>query len=335
MDVRLVRPTDAPLALTLALDDEAHLVKDPEWPVRNQVLRTVRQAVLPLCVPHRAWIAREGSSVALLEARPRRYVIGWDVARLAVRGDHSRLLAPLVEALSDHLRSRGVPRLFARCSEAAGDELKTVAFHPLAREYVLLGPERTVNTATPLPIDSRYRMPQDAWPLHQLESDVTPPLVRQMEGLASLEWSRRIRAMSEIVVEREGNIVCWVGWGVRVGLTLRQIGMLVHPQYREVAPALLQYVLETAPPGWRFVARVRDYQSEVLRVFLAAGFQITAEELLMVKHARVEVAPAARRLIQVAQIPTAHIFHHRARAVTSPRLAPAAGAGMALKDRYT
>lgn len=315
MDVRLARPTDAPLALALALDEGAHLVRSFGWPARNQVLRTLARTTLPLGLPGRGWIGHDGATAGLLEAAPRRYVIGWDVTRLAVRGDHPAILGPLVQAATGHICGRGVPRLFARClSESASEELKTVGFHPLAREHVLaMGPEHDFPEEGPLPVDSRYRMPPDAWPLHQLESEITPPLVRQMEGLTSLDWSQRIRDMSEIVVEREGTVVCWIGWGVKLGRDLYQIGLLVHPDCRDAARALLLHVLKTAPVRSRFIARVRDYQHDVLEIFRDAGFEIVADEILMIKHARVEAVPLARRRIQVAKVPTAHIFNHSAR----------------------
>lgn len=314
MDVRSARPTDAPLALGLALDDDAHLVTSYPWPARNQVPRTVIRAIVPIALPGREWIAREGTSSGLLEAMPRRYVIGWDITRLVIRGDQTVILPPLVQTATDYLREKGVPRLFARCASAGcSDALKAAGFSPLAREYVLLGQAGEPAEREPLPVDSRYRMPQDAWPLHQLESDVTPALVRQMEGLTSLDWSRRIREMSEIVVERDGRVVCWIGWGVKLGRDLFQIGLLIHPQYRDVAPPLLLHALRNVPARAQVLVRVRDYQHDVLNVFLDAGFEILGEETLMVKHARVEAVPVSRRRIQQAKVPAAHIFNHSSR----------------------
>lgn len=321
MDVRMARPTDAPLALALSLDDSAHLVKSAGAAGGERLSHTLLRTVLPLAMPGRAWVARDGCNAGLLEARPRRYVIGWDISRLAVRGDATYLLAPLVGMATTHVQSRGVPRLFARSREEASSALAEVGFHPLAREYVLLGPDGARGGDSSLPVDSRYRMPQDAWPIHQLESALTPPLVRQLEGLTSLEWSHKIRGMSEIVIEQDGRVVSWIGWGVRVSHNADQIGMLVHPEHADVAPNLLHHVLQTAPPGRRFVARVRDYHSDVLAVFLDAGFRITAEEILMVKHARVEVAREKARL-KVASVPTVPVLHHRLGSTAGPPQIP-------------
>src|SRR5450759_1040201 len=187
MDVRLARPTDGPLVLALSLDDDAHIVRNSGWPATNRVAHTLLRSLLPLAARGRLWIAKDGADASVLEAAPRRYVIGWDVTRLVARGQAAETLDAVVAAATQHVQSRGVPRLFARCHEDGADALKRRGFNALAREYVLVGPEADIHGDIALPIDSRYRMPQDAWPLHQLESAITPPLVRQLEGLTSLD----------------------------------------------------------------------------------------------------------------------------------------------------
>lgn len=308
MDVRLARPTDAPIVLALTLDDGAHLVKSPDRLAARPALRSLVLALLPFSTGGRTWIARDDDAVALLVATPRRYVIGWDLALLAVRGDHRRVLAPAVDAVTRHLQSRGVPRLFARCREDAHQELQALGFRVLAREYLLAGTARGTGEADSLPVDSRYRMPQDAWPLHQLESQITPPLVRQLEGLTSRDWSQGARGLSEIVVERDGRTVAWIGWDPRKGKTTRQIDLLVEPEYRQLAPDLLEHVLGQANPGTRFIARVRDYHPETVSVFVDAGFSVVCEEVLMVRHGGVELARTELARMRVAPVPGIHAF---------------------------
>ena len=303
MDVRQVRPTDAPLVLSLAIDEASHLVKGRDWPAASPVLRTAARTALPLAVPGKSWIARDGPSVALLEAEPRQYVIGWDVTRLAARGENCEVLAAVAQAAVTHLQTRGVPRLFARCEEEASTMLKEIGFHALAQEYVLLGPAGQVAGDIPLPVDSRYRMPPDNWPLHQLEVEITPSLVRQIEGLTSLDWSRRNRETKEIVVERHGRIVAWIGWGAKVRPGLVKLGTLVHPGHKDLAPDLLHHALKTLPPNSRFVARVRSYHPELLRTFQDAGFRVMADQVIMVKHAEVEVARTATARMRVVNVP--------------------------------
>jgi hypothetical protein len=310
MDVRLARPTDAGLVLSLALDAGSHIVKGFGWPASNDTVRTITRASFPLATRGRAWIARNGDTVGLLEAEPRQYVIGWDIARLAVRGHRvDEAVGTLLGAAVCHLQNHGVPRLFARTDEEASGCLRPMGFHALAREYVLLSPSRHDSESTSPPPDSRYRMPQDSWPLHQLESDVTPPLVRQLEGLSSLDWSRPVRRMSEIVVEREGRVVAWISWGVRLGPNHRAMAMLVHPDHSDLAPLLIGHALQQGVHRCHYVARVRDYHTHAVRAFLDAGFSIQAEEVLLVKHAGVETVPSFKTRLSVNTVPSISGFN--------------------------
>lgn len=316
MDVRLARPTDAALVLSLALDADSHIVKGFEWQVSNDTVRSLARATLPLATRGRAWLARDEHAVALLEAEPRQYVIGWDITRLVVRGDDvDDAVASVVGAAVCHLQNRGVPRLFARVGEEAAEGLRPLGFNALAREYVLLSPSvHKSETASP-PADSRYRMPQDSWPLHQLEAEITPALVRQLEGLTSHDWSRPVRRMSEIVVEREGRVVAWISWGTPLGPHHRSMSMLLHPDDKDLAPVLILHALQQGTDGYRFVARVRDYHIHALRAFTDLGFSIEAEEVLLVKHAGVEFAPAFKPRMAVNTVPSISGFNaqlHRA-----------------------
>ncbi len=304
MDVRQARPTDAPLVLALALDDAAQIVTGPALNVRPPLTRLISHIAFPLAGPGRTWVARNGADTGILEAQPRQFVIGWDVTRLAIRGNVDRILAPLLHAATSHLQSRGVPRLFARCPSRQRDLLSRLDFLTLAREYVLLGPANHIRTESGLHIDSRYRMPHDAWPLHQLESETTPALVRQLEGLTSSDWSYKSRDRSDIVVEQGGRIVAWVGYGARITYGHVRLGMLVHPDFKDLAQELIRHALDHAPPNTRFVARVREYHVETLQAMREAGFETVAEEVLMVKHAGVEVVPEARGRLRLGRVPS-------------------------------
>lgn len=315
MDVRLARPLDAALVLSLALDADSHIVKGFKWPASNDMVRTLARASLPLGTRGRLWTARDGNTIALLEAEPRQYVIGWDICRLAVHGERvDEAVAAVIGVAVCHLQNRGVPRLFARCSEDAANQLRPLGFHALAREYVLLGPASQASAPAAPPADSRYRMPQDSWPLHQLESEITPPLVRQLEGLSSLDWSRPVRRVSEVVVEREGRVVAWIGWGTRIRSHHRNMVILLHPDHSDLAPELIRHALQQGAQGCRFVVRVRDYHVHTLRALTDAGFTVEAEEILLVKHAGVELAPAFKTRRAVNAVPSisgfnAHLRH--------------------------
>jgi hypothetical protein len=290
--------------MSLALDESAQLVRSPSWPAKSSTARTIACSIGPLALRGRMWIVRDGASVALLEIQPRKYVLGWDVTRLAVRGDPMTVLGPALGAATEHLQSKGVPRLFARCDEQARTVLREYDFQHMAREFIFVGPAGPNGEDGELSIDSRYRIPADAWPLHQLEMAVTPPLIRQLEGLTSVEWSKTVKDMSEIVVERDGKLVAWVGWGPTAGPHLVNVSLLVEPAYAELAPELVRHATLQIRPGFRPLARVRDYHAEAIRAFADNGFEIVAEETLMLKHAGVELAKAHRRRLQVAPVPS-------------------------------
>jgi hypothetical protein len=262
------------------------------------------QTATPLPKATRVWIGKGRNSVGLIEARPRRYVIGWDITRLVLRGDRDELLGPLLGTVTAYVQGRGVPRLFARCRREESDLLCRHGFAILAREYVLTATRSPELEPSPLPSDSRYRMPQDAWPLHQLESATTPTLIRQLQGMSSSDWSHRDRDLCEIVVEREGRIVAWLGVGTKERNGRIGLQMLVHPDCREVAPELLRHALTLAAPSATYFTRVRDYQVETLSAFTDAGFTIVAEETLLVKHGQVELAREEKRHLRMARVPS-------------------------------
>lgn len=328
MDVRLARPTDAAIVLALALDDRAHLVRDPEAAGLRETLAALARSVLPLAFKDRMWIACDGNSVAVLQARPRKYVIGWDVVYLAGRGDGEAVAGAVVEEAMQHLHRQGIPRLFARIPEDAQDELVSLGFRPLRREHVLAVTVSAPSAPESLPDGSRYRMPQDAWSLHQLESAVSPPMVRQLEGATAGQWAESRRGMTEIVVEREDQAVAWIGWSSRSVHGGRRLDLLVRPDCRELAPLLLQHVLAQSPPGTGFQARVRDYQSELLSAFHDAGFRLVGEEILMVRHGGV-VPVRVRPRMRVAPAPGIQAFPFGA--PITPAQPVAAGAQ---KDKY-
>lgn len=303
MDVRQARPTDAPLVLALALDEASHLVRGSDWSETDPTIRTVLNSVLPMAIPGRVWIARSEMCVALAEAQPRRYVIGWDISRLALRGQNEEALAAVVLAAADYVQRRGIPRLFARCDDRGLEALCPLDFRPIARELVLAGPGPREPRGAPPPTGSRYRMPQDAWPLHQLATSVTPALVRQLEGSTSLEWSDRPGKLVEIVVERDGQIVAWAGWQANPRRGTTPIGMVVHPNHPDLARDLLSHALDQATVGSQFAARVREYQEHAVQAFLDTGFQVITRETVTVKHGLLAPAPVKRK-VRVPGIPT-------------------------------
>jgi hypothetical protein len=108
--------------------------------------------------------------------------------------------------------------------------------------------------------------------------------------------------MTEIVVERDGKLVAWIGWGSRPRQGRVQMGLLLHPDHEDAGPDLVFHVLQLTAPAARLVARAREYEDAALRTLIDAGFEVAAEELLMLKHAQAEPA-RSRSLLTIARVP--------------------------------
>jgi hypothetical protein len=98
--------------------------------------------------------------------------------------------------------------------------------------------------------------------------------------------------------------VGWIGWSPSGPPGTYQLGILVHPARKEFAHPLLCHVLHQVPAGSRFVVRVRDYQPEAVTALLELGFTILGEEILMVRHGRVVLAPVEKARLRVARVPS-------------------------------
>jgi hypothetical protein len=96
------------------------------------------------------------------------------------------------------------------------------------------------------------------------------------------------------------------------------MSMLVHPDHSDVAPVLIRHALKRGASGCRFVVRVRDYHVHAMRAFTDAGFSIEAEEVLLVKHAGVELAPSFKTRLAVNTVPSISGFNVHVRRASAP-----------------
>jgi hypothetical protein len=261
----------------------------------------------------RVWVAETGRSiVGFAQACPRRYVLGWELVRVSVRArqDPSAALAALIQEVLAYLQGKAIPRLFARtpAESPAHEMLLECGFTHLLSETVFLRPSGNVVDPQDMPTGMRFRMPQDAWPLRQLENSQTPLLVSQLEGLTSLNWSTMRQLPfskdepTELVIERDGEIVGWAGWSI-LGEFVR-LGLLSVLDDPDVAAALLEYALnfiaETHPTA-QVIVRVRDYQDPLSQTLVDHGFGALGRETLHIKHGRLQMAPAkTSRLFDLA-----------------------------------
>lgn len=271
----------------------------------------------------KAWVARDSrGAVGFLQARPRGYVLGWEIVRLHVRSDADPepLSGTLVQHVLAYLQERGIPRLFARTQPGSQGQavIGGCGFSLLTSECFLIREPSKIGPPDEMPVGMRYRMPQDAWPLRQLENSQTPPLVSELEGLTSLSWSmpshRRWarNEQCELVVEREGQLVGWVGWKFhRAGRReTARLGLLTGVDESDMASSLVQYALHligNENSHASVIIRLRDYQMASEMPFKDLGFEEACRESLHIKHGRLQFIPRkSARLLEF--VPTVHAF---------------------------
>jgi N-acetylglutamate synthase-like GNAT family acetyltransferase len=277
----------------------------------------------------RTWIAEnEGPPpvgvVGFAQARPRRYVLGWELTRVRVRRDQEAqdVLAALIQEILQYLQDRGIPRLFARTPEDsyANTLLTGCGFTQLLSETVFVRRPSPARPPVDTPVGMRYRMPQDAWPLRQLENSQTPLLISQLEGLTSSSWTMPKHRLSrreepaDLVIERNGEIVGWVGWSfVPAGHGMSEhtrLAIMTDAQHTELAAPLLDYalyVVGSKHPASEIIVRLRDYQHSIRPALEDRGFVESARYVLHIKHGRLQVAAQpAGKLFELA--PKAHAF---------------------------
>ncbi len=273
----------------------------------------------------KTWVAEDrGVLAGFVQARPRSVVLGWEIIRVHVHPDCEpvQVVGALVQEMLGHLQEKGIPRLFARTQIDSEGHLcmNACGFTHLTSESVFLREAQKTPPPEEMPTGMRYRMPQDAWPLRQLESSQTPQMVSQLEGLTSLNWSmpRQRRwgkdRTSELVVERDGELAGWVGWVfVGVGGGCRdhvRLGILAHTDDTEMAAAMVEYALHAISgerPTARIIVRLRDYQMPLNRVLEDHGFTEVFRETLHIKHGRLQLLPKrVSRLLEF--VPTVRAF---------------------------
>ncbi|GEM_PF-4303886 len=266
----------------------------------------------------KTWIVEDDSGlVGFAQVRPRRYVLGWELTRLHVRRscDPEDPVRCLIQEILAYLQGRGIPRLFGRTPEESlgHDILLACGFTHLVSETVFIRDPELTPTPRETPVGLRYRMPQDAWPLRQLESSQTPLLISQLEGLTSVSVNgppnRRWRRdePSELVIERDGELAGWIWWTRARSQDCREhvrLGILTQQDETAIASALLEYALHAiagAGAGNRIVLRLRDYQMPLHSVVADHGFREVARETLHLKHGRLQVIPKkVSRLLELA-----------------------------------
>lgn len=320
MKTRTARRIDLLGLRKLSTDQGACVIVPSQFEDASGVIRS---ALVP--GGEKLWVADGDEGMAgFVQARPRKYVLGWELVRLYARSasDRDGVVSGLINEVLLHVQERGIPRLFGRtpAESQAHELLLRCGFTYLLSESIFVRQPTKTTAPEETPIGMRYRMPQDAWPLRQLENSQAPVLVSQLEGLTSLGWSTPVRRFlrkdepTELVVEREGELVGWSGWtracsGPGSSEYVR-LGLLAQGGDVQMATALLDHSLHSINgefPNLPVVIRLRDYQMRLQQVVLDQEFALTTRETLHIKHGRLQVLPKrVSRLLELA--PTLRAF---------------------------
>ncbi len=258
--------------------------------------------------------------LGLIQATARPGRDAWDLVRLAVTPtdpeDRQRVAELLLEEMLRAAGGRGGLRTFAR-APSRGEAcaiLTRQGFRHYTTEYTLVRDGLDM-TPAPLPehLEFRPRRPADAWGIFQLYCAVAPPLVRHAEGLSSKRWGQGASLAHavlapllhppEVVLADEGMIVGWVRLCEAPGRGhgMQRLDVMLHPRAYPYLPALLVHaaVVLAARLDRRTVCYVRTYEQTVFSSLTEAGFAVTAEHALFVKHA---VARVSERQLLIAAL---------------------------------
>lgn len=303
------QPIKARLANQLDLIALRRLDTEGDAVLAPSALDDTRGVLSSVLMPggEKTWLAESNAGfLGFAQARPRKYVLGWELTTIRLRpdADHQGVTSALIAESLQHLQDRGIPRLFARTSEDSDGQALLVGagFTHLLSESVYVRQPAPARPPTDTPVGMRYRMPQDAWPLRQLENGQTPVLISQLEGLTSAGWSMPRRQMfrrdepADLVIERSGEIVGWVGWTfVNAGHSLPEhvrMALLTHTDHSDLAAPLLDYalyVIGAKRPNSETILRIRDYNVPPFSMLGDRGFDESARYMLYIKHGRLQV----------------------------------------------
>lgn len=223
----------------------------------------------------------------------------WILRYLALSSEADRA-NPVPVALLEHAIGQagwyGARRIMARSEtdSALTGALRATGFSAFAHEYVYSIP---AVPAGEFNRSVRIQENSDVWGIHQLYLQTTPRDVQNAEALTSHEWDLDLEGRSRRgwLIAADNGPVAYVR--VRTSRKQHELDTMVLPDARHLLPALLNAVfaaLRNESPRRTWVS-IRGYQQELSSALLSAGFELEADQLMMVRYT---TAPVPARITE-------------------------------------
>ncbi|MDI3341083.1 MAG: hypothetical protein QJR03_11200 [Sphaerobacter sp.] len=254
-------------------------------------------ASLPLTRRYwRGYIASvDGEVCAAVELQPEPRDFRWVVATLAARAlpgaDAPELLVPVWEQLLlAAIRAAGADgaRRLHACPPIDGPAIEAFQgahFITYAYQTTLLA--QRLRPAPPGGLRVREQEPSDAWAIHQLYHQATPPPIQYAEAFTSNHWDAGRRAAPRVrgfLLERDHQVVAYCRVTARGHRHVVEV--LTLPGQAALLRELVPQALSRAGVGaddeiW---VGVPDYHGEYVAHLEAIGFTVVGRQARMVRH---------------------------------------------------
>lgn len=267
---------------------------------------SLRSATAPMGDDVATLVLRNGGLRGFLQAHKRPNAPEVDLVYLAgmATRDHSVPDGDVWHALvRDAIERAGqarIERIFAAVGQRFDDiaeVLRQLGFQPYAQQQIWMLPEPALEVGTAL-VALRRQHRRDAWPIHQLYTRVTPRHVLQAEMRQSTAWQlprprRRIGWRERgWVLGNDAALQTYIH--VTTGPRAHVLRMLLDPEARDQAAAMIRYALSQLSEPRMVFAVVRGYQSELATALAELGFRARGEQTLFAKHLAISERQAVR-----------------------------------------
>ena len=268
--------------------DLQHTLTQPSTPLREAWLAFLTQQAMgqPTYV---LYDLHDGEGFIQVRYRPHQAAA--DVVFLAPALQESHLAANVWSYLLDgacvDAAGRGIQHVFANLPDSGAevDVFQQAGFMLYAGEEIYRLAHLPAGRQTEEPLTLRVQRPED-WPaIQKLCVAVTPQRVRQAEGGIAIAAGMEKNSQRWVLSTAENDDVVAV-LSLRTGGIAHWLRMLVHPEARDVADALIGWALSAlaGQPAQPVYCNVRQYEGGLRAALEAAGFEPYATRALMVKH---------------------------------------------------